>query len=281
MDSPTGPSAALKSAVARLLRPLFRVLLRHSMSYGEFEVLARRVFVDVAMTDFTIEGKKPSISRAAILSGLTRRDVQNLVTTPIETATETGERFNRAVRVLNGWLRDPVFGAADNTPRALAVEGDSGFAALVRQHAGDVPVRAVLDELKRAGAVHQRDDGLIELAQRGYVPQRSVVDKLDMLGSDAADLIDTIDHNLQHGETDPRFQRKVMYHQVPVGLLPAFRKLSVGQSQALLERLDKWLHEHQAEPQTEAPSGPCARIGVGIYHFEEPVAPSSTQGTSS
>jgi Family of unknown function (DUF6502) len=280
MDSTTGTSTALKSAVARLLRPLFRVLLRQSMSYAEFETLARRVFVDVAMSDFTIEGKKPSISRAAILSGLTRRDVQNLVTTPIETATETGERFNRAVRVLNGWLRDPVFGAADNTPRALAVEGDSGFAALVRKHAGDVPVRAVLDELKRAGAVHQRDDGLIELAQRGYVPQRSVVDKLDMLGSDAADLIDTIDHNLQHGETEPRFQRKVMYHQVPVGLLPAFRKLSVGQSQALLERLDKWLHEHPVETSGTSPA-PCARIGVGIYHFEEPVAPSSTQGTPS
>ena len=281
MDSPTGTSTALKSAVARLLRPLFRVLLRHSMSYGEFETLARRVFVDVAMTDFTIKGKKPSISRAAILSGLTRREVQNLVTIPIESATETGERFNRAVRVLNGWLRDPEFGAVENEPRALAVEGENGFAALVRKHAGDVPVRAVLDELKRAGAVHQHDDGRIELAQRGYVPQRSVVDKLGMLGTDAADLIDTIDHNLQHGETEPRFQRKVMYHRVPVALLPVFRKLSVGQSQALLERLDRWLHEHQGAAGADTSPEPSARIGVGIYHFEEPVAPSSTQGTSS
>jgi len=281
MDSPTGTSAALKAAVARLLRPLFRVLLRQSMSYGEFEVLARRVFVDVAMTDFTIEGKKPSISRAAILSGLTRRDVQNLVTTPIETATETGERFNRAVRVLNAWLRERDFAAAENQPRALPIEGEGGFASLVRQHAGDVPVRAVLDELKRAGAVQLRADGLVELAQRGYVPQRSVVDKLGMLGSDAADLIATIDHNLQHGETEPRFQRKVMYHQVPVGLLPAFRKLSVGQSQALLERLDKWLHEHQTQADRAAADDACARIGVGIYHFEEPAAPTSPQGISS
>jgi Family of unknown function (DUF6502) len=281
MDATHATSAALKAAVARLLRPLFRVLLRQSMSYGEFEALARRVFVDVAMSDFTIEGKKPSISRAAILSGLTRRDVQNLVTTPIETATETGERFNRAVRVMNGWLRDSEFAAADNEPRALAVDGEGGFASLVRKHAGDVPVRAVLDELQRAGAVHIRDDGLVEPAQRGYVPQRSAVDKLDMLGSDAADLIDTIDHNLQHGETAPRFQRKVMYHRVPVGLLPAFHKLSVGQSQALLERLDKWLNEHQAQADLVATNDACARIGVGIYHFEEPAAPAPSQGSSS
>jgi hypothetical protein len=271
----------LKSAVAALLRPLFRLLLRHSMSYGEFEALARRVFVDVAMTDFTIAGKKPSISRAAILSGLTRRDVQNLVTTPIESATETGERFNRAVRVLNGWLHDHRSAATRDEPHALPIEGKRGFSTLVRKHAGDVPVMAVLDELKRAGAVRLREDGRVELANRGYVPQRSVVDKLGMLGTDAADLIDTIDHNLQHGETAPRFQRKVMYHCVPVALLPAFRKLSVGQSQALLERLDKWLHEHQAEPHADATGGACARIGVGIYHFEEPAAPSSTQGISS
>jgi Family of unknown function (DUF6502) len=280
VSAATTPAIALKSAVAALLRPLFRVLLRHSMSYAEFEVLARRVFVDVAMTDFTIAGKKPSISRAAILSGLTRRDVQTLVTTPIEAATETGERFNRAVRVLNGWLHDHRSAASKEAPHALPIEGKRGFANLVRKHAGDVPVMAVLDELKRAGAVRLRDDGRVELANRGYVPQRSVVDKLGMLGTDAADLIDTIDHNLQHGETHPRFQRKVMYHRVPLALLPAFRKLSVGQSQALLERLDKWLHAHQPEAGSNDSLAPCARVGVGVYHFEEPAAPSPSQGTS-
>lgn len=249
------------------------------MSYGEFEALARRVFVDVAMTDFTIDGRKPSISRAAILSGLTRREVQNLVSTPIDTATETGERFNRAVRVLNGWLREHSGPEGKDEPRALAVEGEAGFAALVRRHAGDVPVRAVLDELVRAGAVHQHEDGLCELANRGYVPQRSLDDKLGMLGSDVGDLITTIEHNLEHGETDPRFQRKVMYHAVPLALLPAFRKLSVSQSQALLERLDRWLHTHQPDSSAAEPA-PCARVGVGVYHVEEPAAPSSARGTS-
>jgi len=279
--SSAGPSSsALKSAVASLLRPLFRVLLRQSMSYGEFEALARRVFVDVAMTDFSIDGRKPSISRASILSGLTRREVQNLVSTPIESATETGERFNRAVRVLNGWLREHVGPQGGGKPRALAVEGEGGFAELVRRHAGDVPVRAVLDELLRAGAVRQREDGSVELANRGYVPQRSRDDKLGMLGTDVSDLIATIEHNLEHGATDPRFQRKVMYHAIPLALLPAFRKLSTNQSQALLERLDRWLQAHQADS-SAAETAPSARIGVGIYHFEEPSAPSSAEGPSS
>jgi Family of unknown function (DUF6502) len=59
MDAKAGSSRVLAAAVARLLRPLFRVLLRQSMSFGEFEELAKRVYVDVAMKEFAIEGKKP------------------------------------------------------------------------------------------------------------------------------------------------------------------------------------------------------------------------------
>ena len=35
-------------------------------------------------------------------------------------------------------------------------------------------------------------------------------------------MVATIDHNLEHGETVPRFQRKVMYHSIPDTVLPAF-----------------------------------------------------------
>jgi hypothetical protein len=74
------------------------------------------------------------------------------------------------------------------------------------------------------------------LQARAYVPATSAADKLAILGSDVADLIATIDHNLAPGLTDPRFQRKVMYHRIPSAALPGFRKLSATQAQALLER---------------------------------------------
>ena len=44
---------------------LFRVLLRHGMSYTAFEALARRVYVQVAIEEFGLPGKKPSISRTS------------------------------------------------------------------------------------------------------------------------------------------------------------------------------------------------------------------------
>jgi hypothetical protein len=278
MDARNDFPLALRTAIAHLLRPLFRVLLRHQMSFHAFEALAKRVYDDVAIRDFGIPNKKPSISRASILSGLTRKEVQRLVNEPLDPEAVEAERYNRAARVLTAWTRDPDFLDAAGEPRALEPQdGDAGFAALVKRHSGDVPVRAVLDELLRVGAVRRRDDGRLALVARAYVPQRSPIDKIAILGADVADLIDTIDHNIEHGDNDPRFQRKVMYRQVPVAALAEFRKLSAAQAQTLLERLDRWLSEH-SDSDTSSRL-PKARVGMGIYYFEERLDPAEGKET--
>jgi hypothetical protein len=279
MDSDARPHAALHTALATLLRPLFRLLLRHQVSFGAFEELAKRVYVEVALNDFGIPGKKPSISRASILSGLTRKEVQRLLSTSDDLSGSRAldsERYNRAARVLTGWIRDSQYLDAKGQPKALSADGDDGFAALVRRHSGDMPARAVLDELERVGAVRRRDDGLIELLARAYVPRSSPADKLAILGSDVADLIETIGHNLDDGESDPRFQRKVMYQSIPASALPAFRKRSAANAQALLEKFDQWLAEHDVANPPGRPDAPRARVGVGIYYFEERAASTSS-----
>jgi hypothetical protein len=140
----------------------------------------------------------------------------------------------------------------------------------------------VLDELVRVGAVRRHDDGRLELVARAYVPQNSPVDKLGILGSDVAALIETIDHNLQHGADDPRFQRKVMYDAIPLTDLPAFRKLSAQQAQALLEKLDQWLAAHDIESSPSSPEStgtPRARVGLGIYYFEDHLESNVVEGS--
>ena len=280
MKSESNVQKVLMAAVAQVLRPLFRVLLRHSMSFVAFEELAKRVYVDVAMKEFAIEGKKPSMSRASILSGLTRKEVQRLLGEPLAHDDELGEHYNRAARVLTGWVRDAEFLGDFGQPRPLELAGEIGFAALVRRYSGDMPVRAVLDELVSVGAVQLRDDGRIELLTPAYVPARSAVDKLAILGSDVADLIGTIDHNIRFGASDPRFQRKVMYHSIPSDALPEFRQLGATQAQQLLEQLDRWLQAHDTDAPSDGSGPPRARVGMGIHYFEEPSAPPATEGAT-
>jgi hypothetical protein len=276
MDYDHRPRAAINKALSLLLRPLFRLLLRSGISYGAFEELAKQTFVDVAVEDFGIGGRPPSISRVSVLTGLTRKDVQRLFLAEPEFAAE--DQHNRASRVLTGWVRDAEFLTRAGEPRPLAPDGLASFADLVRRYSGDVPARAVLDELLHVGAVVRGEDGLLRMIGRAYVPQKSLAEKLRILGTDVAYLIETIDHNVQHGAVDPWFQRKVAYRSMPADAVPKFRRLSATQSQALLEKFDRWLAEHDLDNPPDEPDLPRARIGVGIYYFEEWNEPPKARG---
>lgn len=267
MDRPNLLPRVLDRAVRRVLAALFRVLLRHGMSYTAFELLARRVYVDVAWREFGLPGRKPSVSRASILSGLTRKEVQRLVGEPADEPEPGSERDNRAARVLSAWTRDADFLDAQGEPRVLELQdGAASFAELVRRHSGDMPVRAVLDELLHVGAVARLADGRLQLVERVFLPRRSALDKIDLLGHDVADLVATIDHNIQHGDDDPRFQRRVMYREMPASVAPAFRKLSAAQAMPLLVKLDRWLAARADDPPGDSPP---VRLGLGIYYFED------------
>ena len=265
---------ALAVAIERVLRPLFRILLRNHMSFKAFVDIAKHTYVEVAADEFGIPGKKTSVSRVALLSGLTRKEVQRLLEAPPADDAEAGERYNRAARVVAGWVRDADFSDAGGNPKVLTLQEGTRqgtFAALARRFSGDIPSRAILDELLRVGVVERVDDNSVRLKTRAYVPESGDADKLNILGTDVSDLVSTIDHNLQHGAADPFFQRKVMYDNVPVEALQEFRRLSGAQSQALLEKLDKWLSQHDRDTSGTGGTGQI-RTGIGIYYFEEDMA---------
>jgi hypothetical protein len=60
-----------------------------------------------------------------------------------------------------------------------------------------------------------------------------------------------------------------MYDAIPLTALPAFRKLSAHQAQALLEKLDAWLATQDVDKTPAHQRPACARVGLGIYYFEE------------
>lgn len=243
--------------------------------------MAKQVYVEVAKTEFGIDGKKQTISRISILTGLTRKEVQRLLKEPAEAEPGMAEEYNRAARVMTGWVRDPDFGDGKGHPIPLKLEGKrASFAALVKRYSGDMPVKAVLDELLRVGAVKQLRDGRIGLLARGFIPVKGPTHKLAILGSDTADLIETIDHNLYKNPTRPRFQRKVMYDNVPADAAKEFRVLAAAHGQELLETLDRWLSQRDRDVNPAAKGAGRVRLGVGLYHFEERLDSGSGSGTS-
>ncbi len=261
----------LSRVILRILRPLVRILLRKGVSYGSFADLAKWVYIDVAKQDFGIGERKQSISRISILTGLSRKEVTRVGKLRRPSDQGSAERYNRAARVIASWLREPDFTDGEGQPAVLPMTGKRAtFSELVRRFSGDIPARAIKDELMRVGALEQLEDGRIRLRARAYIPKTSEDDKMHILGTDVSHLISTIDHNLQPDVSEPFFQRKVAYDNLPQEVLPQLRRLTGRKAQALLETLDRWLARHDRDTNPAVAGTDRKRAGIGIYYFEEP-----------
>jgi len=259
----------LQGAIVKLLRPLVQMLLRNGISYHVFADLVRWVYVDVAFKGFGIPRRKQTSSRVSVVTGLSRKEVQRLRDLDILTDEDTPKRYNRATRVISGWIRDPIFLDSNNDPSGLPIEGKVSFSSLVKKYSGDMPVRAVLDELPNISAVARQADGTIRLLTRAYLPSADKQAKLHILGTDVADLLATISHNLDAKGKKLFFQRKVSYDNVPKEVLEEFKSLSSRESQALLEEMNKWLTARDRDTNPDVQGSGRKRVGLGIYYFEE------------
>lgn len=263
---------SLERAVVTLLRSLIRLMLKRGMAYGEFAELVKRAYVETARKDFTVPGRKLTISRVAVLTGLTRKEASRLMDeTPASGDRGTRGKVNRAARVVSAWVGDPKYRDGRGAPASLPFESESrpSFSVLVKEHGGDVTPRAVLDELLRVGAVDRLKDGRLKLLHRAYIPQADEMAKLDFLGTDVADLVSSIENNLDADHAAPFFQRKVAYDNLPADYLPALRKLLASKGQHLLEELNADMSKHDRDVQGVKPSGERHRAMVGIYYYEE------------
>ena len=260
---------AIHAAILRILRPLVRLLLRNGVPYGTFADLAKRVYIDVATEEFGIPGRKQTHSRVSVLTGLSRKEVLRVTRLQRPDDTASVDRYNRAARVISGWIRDPRYGEGNGNPAPLPLEGEgAAFAGLVKEYSGDVPVRAILDELLRVGAVEKGIDGTVRLLARAYIPATGEEEKIGILGADVSDLVGTIDHNLQVPRGEAFFQRKTMYDNIPEEAVGALRKEIAARAEAFLEQADRRLAQNDRDVNPAVSGTGRRRAGLGIFGFE-------------
>ncbi len=272
-----GPQKPINRTILKIMRPLVRVMLRNGLAYADFAALVKGIFVDVAGEEFDLPGKKQSVSRISVLTGINRKEVKRLLELPPDSPDV--DNNNRAARVVSGWMRDPDFTDARGNPKQLPlISSDSqpGFDELVKRHSGDMPTRSILDELIRVGAATQ-DDGLVRLTSTGYVPSINNDEMLRLSAEGASDLLNTIDHNLQGDHAVSRLQLSVAYDDVPKEGVELFRNLSREKSLELLTHLDQFLATQDRSVNPSVEGDGRYRTGIGIYYFEEVVCADKNQ----
>ena len=264
----------LQTALHKIFKALARLVLRFGLSYKQFDELAKQAFVEVAEQDFSLPGRKQTDSRIAVITGLSRKEVKRL--RELEYTPEnvvTPAQYNRAARVLNGWLRNQAYLDQGGAPAVLPIEGTKGsFTRLVKDYGGDIPVRAVLAELIRIGAVAHLKDDKVQVIQQAYVPTDNVEDKLIILGTDVMSLIDTITHNLTEPPEKNYLQLKVSYDNLPTEALPILHKIAAEDGAVFLQQLNRWFmsKDRDANPETSGTGRHYA--GVGVYFFTKDIS---------
>ena len=258
----------VRIAVLKILKPIARMLLRYDISHSEFAELAKYAYVDAAFKHFALPNRKQTVSRVSVLTGLSRKEIVRISAIEPEQELETKRPLNRATQVIGGWLKDPVFMDSTKNPKEIPLKNaEDSFEALVNKYSGGITPRAILVELIRVGAVEKIGKQSVRLVNSGYVPKDSAPEMLDLVSTHTADLLSTGIHNITHERHEARFQRQVVYTQIPDRVAKEFQQISHDKALALLIELNQWLADKKAS-ELPAPQEPVTRIGMGVYFFK-------------
>jgi len=190
----------LLRSVFALCMPMARLMLRYGITFDLFSEVAKEAFVRAAFLETDGRGRHTNVSRVAVKTGISRKEVsrlRNLIGSGETTLDQKNlDRSGPPAKVLHAWHTDPRFADSKGAPRVLEFDGSEvSFAALVRAVAGDVPPGAVRAELKKAGAILDTDAGNIVATKRYFVPGNVDEKAITSLSGILFPLMSGIDHN--------------------------------------------------------------------------------------
>jgi Family of unknown function (DUF6502) len=234
----------LRLAVRMMLKPLVRLLISQGVSHGDFSEAAKDVYVEVGIRHFD-KARKVNQSKIAILTGLTRKEVKNVIDRAIS-AHSPNKNYSRPSRVLAGWHSDPKYIGPYGVPLEIPYESSGAegpsFTELVRTYSGDMAPRPMLKELVRVGAVVELENGTYKAVRRDFEAEALSPELVERLGKVGHYFFSTAAANIEKKEQGSgNFDRRVY---TEVGLSPeslgAFDTYIKKHGQEFLEELDNW-----------------------------------------
>jgi len=265
-------NSILNQSILRLLKPLVKILLNHGISVNEFMGLVKRSYVEVANHEFQLEGRKQSVSRIAVITGMHRKDVTHYRNKDFDAPEEPETQFhNRAARVISAWITETEFLNAKEEALILPIEGETGsFSSLVLKHSGSMTVRSMLDEMIRVGAIEFASSDTVKLVQTAYVPQESDAQRIIYMGDASSDLLNTLSTNLETPEAN-WLQLSTSFDNLPEECIPELKKICHKKSTQLLNELELWLSKQDRDSNPAITGTGRVRAGLGIYYLEETI----------
>ena len=259
----------LRDALTLMLKPLARLMIAQGVTHAEFAETAKEVYVETALRHFEVAGRVNK-SRIAILTGLTRKEVKNVIDRTLE-VRQADKTYSRPERVLTGWFSDPAFTGPYGIPLELpyeATEPDGPcFVKLVKQYSGDMAPRQMLNELLVSGSVLEVE-GRFKAIRRIYKFSALSPEFIKRLGEVGYRVFSTAAKNIdKQMEGSGYFDRMVFADEgCTEEVIDQFDEYIKVRGQELLEEIDVWFSSREKQ---EKPGETKKDTGLYMVHYVE------------
>jgi len=260
-------------ALLLCLRPVAKVMLQCGIGYRAFAEVAKSAFVDVATREYGVRGRPTNMSRVAVMTGLTRKEVRRL-----REASDNGGAPFRSIStplglVLHKWVSDDEFIDESGSPADLSFEGDHGsFKRLVKKYGGDIPPGAIRTELKRVGCVKELPDGVLQLVNRAFRPSEVEERVVTLLLRSAYPSLQNLSHNLDPSTGESTYPQQTVYTKaIRQTDLARIRRIANDRIVDFAESFDDMFIAYEAlhEQEQEAQPSEMNPIAICVSYFEE------------
>lgn len=146
---------ALAESLAKILRPVIRLMLSHGIGCSEFIEIGKSEYVRIATEEFGVRRRPTNVSRIAAMTGLSRKEIRRIGRGRTASNQVAATAVTPIEAVIYNWHFDPFFCERPGEARVLSLNGESSFSTLIARYAGDIPVGAMKKELSRIGAIEE------------------------------------------------------------------------------------------------------------------------------
>jgi hypothetical protein len=250
---------------------MVKVLLRCGIGYREFDEVAKTAFVEVATTEYGIRGRPTNMSRVAVMTGLTRKEIRRIRVTIDRGISADDLKTTPLATVLHNWMSNSNYTDSSGNPLDLPFDGESpSFTALVRQYAGDVPPGAMRTELKRVGCVEETNQGEVRFIKRRVIPKGQEERLILALLHTAAPLLENLAFNMEIEETAETWpQLNVYTKSLRSSDLPRIRRVARDRFVEFVESFDDMFMTYEALHNIENAPKEDNLVSIGVFYFED------------
>ncbi len=257
-------------SLSKIAAPVAEFAMLLGLSIAEIEVILRESAVR-AMARIQLEkSSRLSISGISASTGLSRTIVSRILKSKKREQSVNGNRGQFTNRVLSAWHRDPKYTDSNGEPATFTIFGKGPtFESLVRKYGGGLPLRPILDELIRMGAIEMLANQTVKARSSIAIARGLDVEMIESIGNRVSELLSTMVENLK-SESSTKFVATAYADRVPIESLGLIRREVTNRGANLLSNIEETIfpNDKSGTGKRRQSVNNARRVSVTIFYYD-------------